>query len=118
MSAAAAVAVDGVERLRCRVADHPWSRARGLLGARGLPRGEGLWLQPAASIHMFFMRFAIDAVFVDRHGVVRKVAAGLRPWRVAGCRGARSVLELAAGEAGRAGIRVGSTLVLTRGDAR
>jgi uncharacterized membrane protein (UPF0127 family) len=118
MSAASAVAVDGVERLRCRVADRPWSRARGLLGARGLPDGEGLWLQPAGSIHMFFMRFAIDAVFVDRNGVVRKVAAGLLPWRVAGCRGARSVLELAAGEAGRAGIHVGSTVVLSRAAAR
>jgi len=36
---------------------------KGLLGRRELPDGEGILLRPCASIHMFFMRFAIDAVF-------------------------------------------------------
>ncbi len=59
---------------------------------------------------MFFMRFAIDAVFLSRDGEVLKVAANVRPWRTAGARGAKAVIELAAGEAGRRGIRVGTRL--------
>ena len=59
---------------------------------------------------MFFMRFAIDAVFLDRDGVVLDVVAGLRPWRMATRRGARAVLELAAGECERRGVRAGERL--------
>jgi uncharacterized protein len=63
---------------------------------------------------MWFMRFAIDAVFLDADDRVLRVAADLRPWRVAGCRGARAVVELAAGECARVGLREGDMLVLTR----
>ena len=97
---------------RCRVADNALTRMRGLLGRRSLEPGEGLLLRPAGSIHMFFMRFAIDAVFVDRQLVVRKVVPELQPWRVAFAPGSRSVLELAAGEAERRGIRPGQQLVV------
>jgi uncharacterized membrane protein (UPF0127 family) len=58
------------------------------------------------------MRFPIDAVFVDRDLVVVGVATNLKPWRAAGRRGARGVLELAAGEAERRGLRPGDALVL------
>jgi hypothetical protein len=63
-------------------------------------------------VHTFFMQFPIDAVFVDGEGRVLKVAAGLRPWRAAGCRGARAVLELSSGESERRGVRPGDQLVL------
>ena len=57
---------------------------------------------------MFFMRYAIDAVFVDRHMRVTKVAAGLKPWRmVLWARGARDCLELRAGAAEGSGTTVG-----------
>jgi hypothetical protein len=56
------------------------------------------------------MRFSIDAVFLDRADRVVKVAAALRPWRAAACRGARSVLELPAGEAAMRGLRPGVSL--------
>jgi uncharacterized protein len=98
---------------RCVVADTPVSRARGLLGRAELPPGEGLLLRPASSIHMFFMRFPIDAVFLDRELAVVKVVPNLKPWRVAGARGAKAVLELAAGEAGRRGITPGDRLSLS-----
>ena len=42
----------------------PWLRMKGLLGRRELPSGEGILLRPASSIHMAFMRFPIDAVFL------------------------------------------------------
>jgi uncharacterized protein len=96
---------------RCLLAETALTRMRGLLGRRELPGGEGILLKPASSVHMAFMRFAIDAVFLDRDLRVVKVASDLRPWRVAGARGAKSVLEIAAGEAARRGISVGDRLV-------
>ena len=57
-------------------------------------------------------RFPIDAVFLDKRLVVRKVAPDVRPWRLRFARGARSVLELAAGEAGRRGLAAGQQLSL------
>jgi uncharacterized membrane protein (UPF0127 family) len=95
---------------RCSVADKPWSRMRGLLGRRALPQGEGILLRPASSVHMFFMAFAIDVVWLDRDLRVLDVTANLRPWRMAARRGARSALELAAGESERRGLRAGDQL--------
>jgi uncharacterized membrane protein (UPF0127 family) len=97
---------------RCVVADSPFSRARGLLGRKCLAEGEGLLLRPASAIHTWFMRFPIDAVFLAEDGTVLRIAAELRPWRAAGRRGARAVLELAAGECARHGLRTGDRLVL------
>jgi uncharacterized membrane protein (UPF0127 family) len=94
----------------CLLAETAFSRCRGLLGRSGLSSGEGILLRPASSIHTAFMRFPIDAVFLDRADRVLKVAAGLGPWRMAGCRGARAVLELPAGEARRRGLRPGVSL--------
>jgi uncharacterized protein len=85
---------------------------KGLLGRSSLPAGEGVLIRPAGSIHTFFMRFPIDAVFLTRDLEVVDVAADLRPWRLAGRRGAHAVLELPAGEAARRGIRRGERLVL------
>ena len=97
---------------RCVDAARPLARLKGLLGRRSLASDEGIYLRPASSVHTFFMRFPIDAVFVDGEGRVLKVAAGLRPWRAAGCRGARAVLELSSGESERRGVRLGDQLVL------
>ena len=88
-----------------------FTRLKGLLGRTGLERGEGLLLRPASSIHTFFMKFPIDAVFLDRDLVVLHVAADLPPWRTAARRGSRAVLELPAGEAKRAGLQPGEQLV-------
>jgi uncharacterized membrane protein (UPF0127 family) len=95
---------------RCDVADHLVARMRGLLGRSDLPQGEGMLLRPAGSIHTFFMRFPIDVVFLNEENEVVKVVHRLAPWRAAGMKGARSVIELAAGEAESRGIEVGSTM--------
>jgi uncharacterized membrane protein (UPF0127 family) len=97
---------------RCLIADSPLSRVRGLLGRRSLAGGEGLLLRPAASVHTWFMRFPIDAVFISADGTVVRIADDLRPWRAAGRRGARAVLELASGECARHGLKVGDRLIL------
>src|SRR2546423_13562077 len=89
---------------RCLVADRPLARMRGLLGRRILPAGEGILLRPASSVHMFFMAFAIDVVWLDRDLQVLGVTPELRPWRTAGRRGARAAVELAAGECERRGL--------------
>jgi uncharacterized membrane protein (UPF0127 family) len=87
--------------------------ARGLLGRDGLPAGEGLLLRdPTGTIHMFFMKFAIDAVFMTDDLRVVKVAHRLKPWRMARAGGARRILEIAAGEAERLGIEPGQQLRL------
>jgi uncharacterized membrane protein (UPF0127 family) len=112
--------IDGAEDRvvceRCVVADRPHVRMRGLLGRVELPAGEGLLLRPAPSVHTWFMRFPIDAVFLDGSLRVLSVSSDLGPWRFAGRRGARAVLELAAGEAERRGLRVGVALRLADRD--
>ncbi|HTG47676.1 MAG TPA: DUF192 domain-containing protein [Actinomycetota bacterium] len=75
-------------------------RVRGLRGRPALPRAEGLLLERCRSVHTFGMRFAIDAVVLDRrHRVVAVIA--MRPRRLLRPRRrGRHVLEVAAG-AGR-----------------
>src|SRR5436309_12284875 len=84
---------------RCLIAQRPWQRMRGLLGRARLEPGEGMLFRPAGSIHMFFMRFPIDAIFCDRELEVIAVERNLRPWRTAGRKGAKVVIEVAAGAA-------------------
>jgi len=108
--------VDGrVVCARCQIADRPWTRMRGLLGRSSLPADEGILLRPAGSIHMFFMRFAIDAIFCDRELVVVDVVRGLQPGKMAGRRGAKAVVELAEGAA--EGVQPGDRLSLATIDA-
>jgi hypothetical protein len=73
------------------------SRRKGLLGRESLAAGEGLWIAPCESVHTFFMRFAIDLVYLDRKHRVRKVRSSVSPWRLSACFSAHSVLELPAG---------------------
>jgi uncharacterized membrane protein (UPF0127 family) len=94
------------------LADRPLPRMRGLIGRQGLPAGEGLLLSPAPAIHTAFMRFPIDAVFLDRNLRVLDIVERLRPWRVASKRRARAVLELSAGECARRGVAIGDRLEL------
>jgi uncharacterized membrane protein (UPF0127 family) len=96
----------------CAVADNPFSRLRGLVGRAGMTPGEGLLLRPSPSIHTWFMRFAIDVVFLDRDLRVLRVVHSLKPWRFAACRGAHAVLELPPGVAAAHGVGVGDRLRL------
>ena len=93
-----------------------WARFRGLMGRASLAPGEGIYL-PDNSIHMFFMQFPIDAVFLaaaDASGRREVVAVrpALRPWTgiVLPVRGAAGVLELAAGAAAHAELRQGDVV--------
>lgn len=102
---------------RCVVADTALRRLRGLLGRARLEPGEGLLIRPTHAIHMWFMRFSIDAVFIDEDGLVLRVAERLRPWRMAAKRGARCVVELGAGECARHGLKAGDRFVMSATEA-
>lgn len=95
-----------------RVARNPLSRFLGLMGRPSLEDGHGLLIKPCSSIHTFFMRFPIDVVFLDREEVVVGIEPSLAPWKTAGRRGAKAVVELAAGECERRGVQVGDRLVV------
>ena len=89
------------------------SRRRGLLGRDSLDPSAALIIAPCSSIHTFFMRFVIDAVFVDRGGRVLKAVQRLKPWRIAASFGAFAVIELNAGSLDRSdGVVQGDRLYL------
>ncbi len=67
---------------RAALADTAAARLRGLLGRSGLGPDEGLVITRCRSIHMFFMRFPIDAVFVDRKGRIVGLVEDIRPFRI------------------------------------
>jgi uncharacterized membrane protein (UPF0127 family) len=94
------------------LADRPLLRMRGLMGRHGLPAGEGLLVTPAPAIHTAFMRFPIDALFLDRDLRVLDIAERVAPWRIVSKARARAVLELAAGECARRHVEVGDRLEL------
>ena len=102
---------------RCELAERGLARMRGLLGRDALAPGTGMLIDSAPSVHMFFMRFAIDVVFLDRDRKVVRVVQGLRPWRIAGARKAVAALELPSGAAAEAGLQVGDVLVVEAAEA-
>jgi uncharacterized protein len=84
----------------------------GLMGRKRFELGEALHIAPCNSIHTFFMRLSIDAVFLDRDHKVVKVYGSMPPWRMSGLFfAARSVLELPAGTAAASGTSEGDQLV-------
>lgn len=96
-----------------RLADTVWTRFVGLQFARTLPKGHGLLLRPCNSVHMFFMRFPIDVVFLTKDLVVERLLPNLKPWHVSPVVfKAYQTLELPAGTIERVGLNVGDRLVL------
>jgi uncharacterized membrane protein (UPF0127 family) len=100
-----------------RVADTFFSRLRGLMGRASIAPGEGLWIDRCDSIHMMFVRFRIDALFLRATGEVLKIVSDLRPWLgLAWCPGAACTVELAAGRAALLNLQPGDTLVVEEGE--
>jgi len=90
---------------------------RGLLGRDGLEPGTGMLFEngrftPFMWMHMFFMRFAIDIVFLGRDDTVIRINRRLRPWRVSSVVfGARKALELPSGASDESATQVGDHIV-------
>ncbi|HIE51557.1 MAG TPA: DUF192 domain-containing protein [Armatimonadetes bacterium] len=87
-----------------------WPRLWGLMGRRTFEPGEGLWIVPCNSIHMFFVRFPIDVLFLDEELRVLEAVSELLPNRIKAHWRASSVLELPAGTIARTGTAVGHYL--------
>lgn len=68
--------------IRARVARTFVERARGLIGTKSLPPGEGMLILKCNAIHTFFMSFPIDATFLDKNNNIVKVVRNIRPWRL------------------------------------
>jgi uncharacterized protein len=102
---------------RADIADSSETRRRGLLKHTGLKEGEGLWIVPCEAVHTFFMKFAIDVVFLNKKRQVVKVRPSMGRWGIAGSLSARTVLELPAGTCERTGTVKGDQLELEKYDA-
>jgi len=89
------------------------ARFKGLMFREQINATKGLLLAPCDSVHMFFMRFPIDVVFIDKHYKVVGIELGLKPWRMSRrYKTARFALELPAGRAKDSGVVVGDVLEL------
>lgn len=97
---------------RIAIADSFGAKLLGLMGRARLEEGEGLLLRETPSIHMCFMRFPIDALFLDGGGRVVRIAARLSPWIGLASARARDCLELPSGTAERSGTQVGDEIIL------
>ena len=90
------------------------ARGRGLMFASPLPAGGGLVLDPCNSIHMFFMRYPLDIIFVSKDGRVVFMYRGIKPWRMGRVvRGAKMAIELPEGVIERTGTQVGDRVEFT-----
>lgn len=80
--------------IRARVARTFAERARGLIGTKSLPPGEGMLILKCNAIHTFFMSFPIDATFLDKNNNIVKIVRNIRPWRLLVWGGWRAVKVL------------------------
>lgn len=87
------------------------SRSVGLLNRASLDQDEALLIRPCNSIHMFFMKFSIDVVYLDKLYRVVKIVQNLPPWRLSSCLfKAFMTLEIPSGSSTTKDIKVGDTL--------
>jgi uncharacterized membrane protein (UPF0127 family) len=87
------------------------SRRKGWLGKKESPVGEAIWILPCEAVHCFFMHFPIDVVFLDREQHVIKLCRAVKPWRMAACIRAYSVMEFPAGVIDASGTQIGDKIV-------
>lgn len=96
--------------LTVRKASTFFERAQGLLGYKEFPRTfGGVYFERCRAVHTLGMRFSIDVVFIDKRGVIVKIArevSSQRAW--IGCWKAQSVVELPSGRAAQ--LNVGDAL--------
>ena len=89
-------------------------RGLGLMFRKQLGSGRGMWIAPCNGIHMMFMNFAIDAVFLDTRERVKKVYRNLPAWTgVVWLEwGAHSVLELPPGSTAGIELQSGDQILI------
>ena len=101
----------GAPFLEVLTADSFITRFAGLMLKKSLPPATALLLAPCNSVHMCFMRFAIDVVYLDKEYKILKIVKNLKPWiGLSMCSKGWATLEMTAGEAERCGLEVGKKL--------
>ncbi len=93
------------------VAENFFKRFMGLMFKKNLPAGKGLHIVPCNSIHMCFMNFPLDIIFLSKDLEILSTVEGIKPWRISRIiSGSHSVLELPAGTIARTSTVVGDKL--------
>ncbi len=98
-----------------RFADRFASRLCGLLATRraDFGFGRGLWIHSSKGVHAIGMRYAIDAVYLDRQNRIIHIQERLRPWRLGAIRKeAAGVLELPAGAVAQTNTQLGDEIAI------
>ena len=100
-----------MRKIKVEKADTLFKRLIGLIGRKEIYSETGLLIAPCNSIHMLFMRFSIDAIFIDKEFRIKKIVKNLKTWiGFAVCFNAWGVIEMNAGEADRLKLAVNQTL--------
>ena len=98
--------------LEIELADNFFKRLRGLMFRRRLEARHGLLLAPCDGVHMLFMRFSIDVIYLDKDLCIKKIVRDLTPWLgLSFCLGAWAALEFPSGEADRLNLVVGQKFI-------
>lgn len=92
------------------VADNFIERSQGLLFTSELSINAGLLITHCNSIHMFFMRYAIDVIYLNKQACIVKVIENLKPWRMSFAPKADTVVELSQGALCQMDYKMGDTL--------
>ena len=89
-------------------------RLFGLLGTKDLAESHGLLLSDCKCVHMFFMKYAIDAIFINEKNVVCGLEKNLNPWRISRYYfKASKVLEVSSGVISANSTEIGDLLIFT-----
>lgn len=95
------------------IADQFWTRFKGLMFTKSLPVGNGLMIKPCQSIHTFFMRYAIDVIYLDGENNVIEASGHVEPGKMGKMvRGAQIVIELPSGTIEKTKTKPGDRLQL------
>lgn len=97
---------------RLEVADTFFKRFWGLMLKPCPKDGEGIIFYNCNAIHMFFMRYPIDVLFLDINGSILKIVDNLKPWKISSCTKSATVIELAPGFCTKIGIKLGDKVEL------
>lgn len=98
---------------KAKVAASLYSRLLGYMFRSSMDFDEALIFYNAPSIHMFFMRFSLDIVFLGKDNKIIKICSNLKPWQLAHCLISRVTIELPAGKSDSLGLAIGDTLKIT-----
>jgi uncharacterized membrane protein (UPF0127 family) len=96
---------------QAELADTFFSRMQGLLGRNVFSKGQALVITQCNSIHMFFMKFPIDAMFLDAKDRVVGAVKNIQPFQLSPIFWtAVRVVELPAGTLTRTATSLGDSI--------